>query len=358
MILKQTSLHAEHLKLGALMVPFADFDMPIHYSSVKDEIAAVRTSSGIFDVGHMGEFFITGVDATAFADYLVTNDIQTPPMGKAIYSPLCREDGTVVDDLLVYKIASDRILLCVNASNMTKDWEWVNSHKHLFRVKVENHSDEYSLLALQGPRSEEILKRLGLLPSGEFPYYSVKEIKFDGRPLILARTGYTGEDGFELFCSHEACKKLWPAILECGAKPCGLGSRDVLRLEATYPLYGHEIHDHVTPLDANLKWTVKMNKKIFIGKESLAHYRPHYRQVKLSITGGVPRQGYTVENASGMTIGTISSGTHSPTLGAGIALAHIEIEKFPADKNFLINIRGKKIQAKFHDEPFVKGGHK
>ena len=356
--IKKTSLHEEHLALNAKMAPFAGFDMPLQYSSVKDEVIAVRENAGVFDVSHMGEFFVTGPDAIKFVDHVITNDFKNADMLKAVYSPLCREDGTVIDDLIAYKLAEDRVLICVNASNIDKDWNWIYSKLSGFNCQMENQSDNFSLLAIQGPKAALILKNLGILKNIDFPYYSIFETSLHGENIIVARTGYTGEDGFEVFSSHAFAKDLWNKLLFNGVKPCGLASRDVLRLEVCFPLYGHELTDEVTPLDAGLSWTVKMSKEDFIGKQALSEYKPKHQLVKLSLDRGIPREGYNVLNAAGEKIGFVTSGTMSVVTGKGIALALVEKAKAPQDKKYLINIRNSNYEAQVHTKAFVSGGHK
>jgi aminomethyltransferase len=355
--LLKTSLYDEHVKLGAKIVPFAGWDMPVQYTSVKDEVLAVRNSIGVFDVSHMGEFFIEGKDAEAFADYLVTNDILSAPTGKAIYSPLCREDGTVVDDLIVYKLAPGRVMICVNASNIEKDFNWMKSKHSGFDCSFTNLSNVFSLLALQGPKAFEILKPLvNELP--ELEYYSVFETKIGQHPVILARTGYTGEDGFEIFGTHQTIKDLWQKLIAAGVTPCGLAARDVLRLEVCYPLYGHELNDEINPFDAGLNWTVKLNKTKFIGKDVLLNKQSKYKLVKLQLEKGIPREGYSVLNSSNEIIGQVTSGTMSVVTNKGICLARIQIDKVPTDEVFCIDIRTKAYPAQLVKKPFVTGGHK
>lgn len=358
MELLKTSLHDEHLSLKAKMAPFAGYDMPIQYTSVKEEVLAVRNNVGIFDVSHMGEFLVTGPDAVKFVDYIVTNDFQNAELLKAVYSPLCRENGTVIDDLISYKLSSDKVLICVNAANIKKDWDWISSKTSGFNIKLENHSENYSLIAVQGPKTEELLKKLEILDSAEFSYYSIKEIAFQGEKLTLARTGYTGEDGFEIFSSHAMAKRLWKKLIELGALPCGLAARDVLRLEVCYPLYGHELTDEVTPLDTGLSWTVKLTKENFIAKSFLETYKPKYQLVKLSLEKGIPREGYPVLNGNKEIIGKITSGTMSVVNNKGIALALVEKAKISSDKKYLIEIRNQQYEATVHTKAFVTGGHK
>ncbi len=359
MELKRTHLYDQHVKLKAKLVPFAGWDMPVQYNNLKEEVLAVRNNVGMFDVSHMGEFWVRGKQALDFVDHLVTNDIKNAETNKAIYSPLCREDGTVIDDLIVYKLAADNILICVNASNIEKDWQWILSQKGTFQCELSNESDHYSLIALQGPKADSILKKIGLLTNDvNFVYYSAKEFPYQNEKVIIARTGYTGEDGFELFCSHKMANTLWEKFLSLGVTPCGLGARDVLRLEVCYPLYGHELNDEVTPLDSSLKWTVKMNKTQFIGKDALAKYQPRFQLVKLNLEKAIPRQDYLIENSEGQVIGKVTSGTMSVVTNSGIALAHIHTNLYPKDEIFNIVIRDKRYKATLTKKPFVTGGHK
>jgi aminomethyltransferase len=353
----KTHLYDEHVKLGAKIVPFAGWDMPVQYTSVKDEVLAVRQNVGVFDVSHMGEFFVEGDDAEAFADAIVTNDIISAPYGKAIYSPLCRENGTVIDDLIIYKLSPNRILICVNASNIDKDFAWIKSKHEGYKSLLTNRSSEYSLLALQGPNSLETLKPL-IKDFPELEYYSVVESSFEGLPVIIARTGYTGEDGFEIFGGHQTILSLWQKLMSLKVTPCGLAARDVLRLEVGYPLYGHELTDELTPYDAGLGWTVKGQKTKFIGKEALSTKPAKFKLVKLILDKGIPREGYNVLNSQNEVIGTVASGTMSVVLNKGIALARIEIDKAPSDDIFLVDIRQKAYPAQLTKKPFVTGGHK
>lgn len=355
----KTSLFDQHVKLGAKLAPFAGFDMPLQYSSVKEEVLAVRNNAGIFDVSHMGEFFCTGPDAINFVDSIITNDFLNAQMNKAVYSPLCRENGTIIDDLIAYKLSDEKVLICVNASNIEKDWNWISSRLSDQNCKLEDKSDDYSLLAVQGPKAEEILKTIGVLDNlGDFPYYSTIETSFQEEEIIIARTGYTGEDGFEIFSSHKIANSLWEQSLSNGVIPCGLASRDVLRLEVCYPLYGHELTDELTPLDCALKWTVRLEKKDFVGKNTLSEHTPKMRLIKLSLEKGIPREGYSILNDKDEKIGHVTSGTMSVITGKGIALALVEKSLFPENKKFKINIRKNNIDAIFHTKAFVTGGHK
>ncbi|MBL6988584.1 MAG: glycine cleavage system aminomethyltransferase GcvT [Bacteriovoracaceae bacterium] len=358
MNIKHTSLHGHHTQLGAKMAPFAGFDMPLQYNSVKEEVLTVRNNVGVFDVSHMGEFFVEGREAVAAVDYLITNDFLNAEESKAVYSPLCNTRGYIIDDLIAYKISNEKVLICVNAANIQKDWQWISNNLETFDCNVYDRSAEYSLLAIQGPRTEEVFDKLEMLPAEDLPYYSVRELKFEGEHIILARTGYTGEDGFEVFGSHQFITKLWDKLLANDVKPCGLAARDVLRLEACYPLYGHELSDSVTPLDSTLKWAVKLTKKNFIGKQALMDYTPKYRLVKLSLDKGIPRPSYPILNSDGQTIGEVTSGTISVVLNKGIAIARVEKDKFPENKKLFIQIRKNNIEASIHKTAFVTGGHK
>jgi aminomethyltransferase len=353
----KTHLYDEHVNLGAKIVPFAGWDMPVQYTSVKDEVLAVRTKVGVFDVSHMGEFFVEGQDAEKFVDHLVTNDILLAPIGKAIYSPLCRENGTVIDDLIVYKLAPGRVMICVNASNIEKDFTWMKSKHQGYDCSLTNLSSIFSLLALQGPESFKILK--SIIPQlPDLEYYSVFESAGGQQPIIIARTGYTGEDGFEIFGHHQTIKDMWKKLMELGVTPCGLAARDVLRLEVCYPLYGHELNDDLNPFDAGLGWTVKLNKINFIGIQELNKKTSKHKLVKLLLDKGIPREGYPVVNSLGEKIGEVTSGTMSVVLNKGVCLARIEIDKVPKDEVFSIDIRNKLYPAQILKKPFVTGGHK
>jgi aminomethyltransferase len=356
---QQTSLHSRHLQLKAKMASFAGYDMPLQYSSVKEEVLAVREKVGIFDVSHMGEFFVTGSDAVAFVDYICTNDFKRAQTGKAVYSPICNESGLVLDDLISYKLDEKRILICVNAANIKKDWEWLNSQTSGFDVQLQDLSKEYSLIAVQGPQSLKVLEDIDITQDiSQIDYYATKVDKWDGKEVIIARTGYTGEEGHEIFCSHQSAQKLWDQLLERGALPCGLAARDVLRLEVCFPLYGHEINQEITPLDANLKWTVKLSKENFIGKKALENYVPKYKTIKLVLDKGIPREGYPVLNSKEEIVGEVTSGTMSVMLGKGIALARIGSEYFSKEETYSVQIRNRVYTASRQTKAFYQGGQK
>ncbi len=355
---QKTSLYEEHCSLGAKIVDFAGWNMPIQYKNLKEEVTAVRNSCGVFDVSHMGEFFIEGKDTYKFLDYLLPNNIGKAPLNKAIYSPLLRENATIIDDLIVYKLTDEKALICVNASNIDKDFQWMEKNIISYDCELSNDSANFSLLAVQGPHSENILSTILDLNLSDIPYYGVKEIQSSGTSMILARTGYTGEDGFEIFANHSKIKELWKALIDQGVTPCGLGARDVLRLEVCYPLYGHELTDDTTPYETGLKWTVKNDKENYIGKNALIDSQPKTKLIKLILEKGIPREGYSVETTEDGVIGEITSGTMSVMLKKGVAIARVNQEKFNSEHEFLVDIRGKKYNAQIVTKPFVSGGHK
>lgn len=356
--LKQTPLHAMHLSLGAKMGEFAGFDMPLQYSSIKEEVLAVRENLGIFDVSHMGEFFVDGPEAIKFVDYLLTNEFSSAQMHKAVYSPLCRHDGTVIDDLIAYKLSENQVMICVNASNINKDFDWMNEHVKDFDCQLTNRSEEFALLAIQGPHAIKKLQECypEIAQVGDAPSFSVLQMSLHQSDVIIAKTGYTGEDGVEIFCSPACGQQVWQNLTQNGATPCGLVARDVLRLEACYPLYGQEIHDNVTPLDSALAWTVKFDKEDFIGKKALSDYQKRYKLIKLVLDRGIARQGHKIySDEQGTTeIGEVTSGTMSVTLSKGIALAHIK-QDVPSDlQKFYVEMRGRFYLATKQTRPFYK----
>jgi aminomethyltransferase len=358
--MSKTSLYDEHVKLGAKIVDFAGWDMPIQYKNLKEEVKAVRENIGVFDVSHMGEFFVEGNEALKFVDYLVTNDVAGAEALKAIYSPLCREDGTIIDDLIVYKISNSKLMICVNASNIDKDFKWIEKQSKNFDVILSNRSDSYSLLAVQGPNTFKVLESLNLETElKDIEYYSLQidQPEIDV-PVIFARTGYTGEDGFEVFGPHDYIKSIWKQLIDKDVMPCGLGARDVLRLEVCYPLYGNELNDEVTPLDSTLKWAVRLNKNSFIGKDLLTNYKPMSRLIKFTLDKGIPREGYAILDDNDVKVGTVTSGTMSVVLGVGIAIARVDTDKFNKDSSYFVEIRNKKLPINYKTKPFITGGHK
>ena len=348
---KTTALYKQHLLLNAKMAPFAGYTMPLQYSGVRDEVHAVRKHVGIFDVSHMGEFFIKGNDATGFVDFLLTNDFAGVKIGKALYSPLCNDNGKILDDLIAYKLSDTKVLLCVNASNIEKDKKWIESKAKGFKVDIQDVCNTMSLLAVQGPKTGEILQEIDLIDLKTIPPYCIVQ----KGEILLARTGYTGEDGVEIFSEHKTIKNLWEILLEKKAVPCGLIARDVLRLEASYPLYGQELTEELTPLETNLSWAVKMNKRDFVGKKALEISSPRYKMFRYSLEKGIPRKGHAVLNIEGRKVGEVTSGIYSPYLKKGIALALVERENIPEDKVFFIQIRDKAHKAYNHKKSFLIG---
>ena len=352
---KKTPLYDRHVTALGKIVPFAGWLLPVQYSGVIAEHMAVRQACGLFDVSHMGELVLRGADALANVNRLMTNDFTGMYAGQARYSPMCYENGGVVDDLIVYKCTDTAYLIVVNAANKDKDAAWVAAHL-TGACTMEDRSDSIAQLALQGPRAQAILRPL----AGELPeknYSAVLQGAVDGIPCLISRTGYTGEDGFELYCANADAPALWNALLEAGKDdgliPCGLGARDTLRLEAAMPLYGHEMDDTVSPFETGLGWAVKMHKDDFIGKAALVgNEQPARRRVGIEITGrGIAREHCDVY-LNGKKIGVTTSGTHCPYLGKAVAMALID---GPAEDGALtVDVRGRQIEAKFVPLPFYQ----
>lgn len=323
--MKHTPLYEEHLRLGAKMVGFAGWEMPILYTGISQEVLAVRNGAGIFDVSHMGKLRVTGAHADELLQFVTTNDISRLHAEDAQYTLMCDENGGVVDDLIVYRPDAESYLLVVNASNTESDLAWITGHNR-WRASVEDLADRYSIVALQGPKSTEILGRLAEFAPGDLPRFHMSKTIAVGAECLVARTGYTGEDGFEILVRPEDSPRLWRSLIQEGAVPAGLGARDVLRIEAGYPLYGRELDRDTTPVEARLMWAVKLGKGDFLGREPIARrldMGPRRLLVGLEAEARcVPRNGYGVlAGAEG--IGSVTSGTFSPTLGKGIALAYV-----------------------------------
>jgi len=361
---KRTSLYEEHIKLGAKIVMFAGFDMPIQYSGVIDEHNAVRQHAGLFDVSHMGEFEFLGRDALPFLDYLTANDVTKLTEGKAQYSLLCNEQGGIVDDILVYKINDNHFMMVVNAANIEKDFKWVSKHQpRQAKVEVNNISDSVSLLALQGPNALAILQPLTEEPLAEIKtFHFVIETLAGQENCILARTGYTGEDGFEIFCKSKEAPAIWQALLKEGAphglKPVGLGARDTLRLEARLSLYGHEINDTTNPLEAGLSWVVKLDKGNFIGKEAIQKVKTNGLKRKIvgfkMIDKGIAREGFPILSLDNERVGVVTSATFSPTLNQAIGLGYVPTDLSEIETKLNVDIRGKLKLAEVVATPFYK----
>ncbi|MFL5599571.1 MAG: glycine cleavage system aminomethyltransferase GcvT [Gemmatimonadaceae bacterium] len=359
--LKRTPLYDVHVALGAKIVPFAGFEMPVQYpTGITAEHKAVRERAGLFDVSHMGEFIVRGPQAVEFVNHVTTNDVAALKPGQAQYSTILREDGTIVDDCLVYR-ADDRVLMVVNGSNIDKDFAHISRFVDDFDVTLEDISDQIALLALQGPKAAEILQRHTDTDLSKIKYYEFTTGKVAGVDKVyISRTGYTGEDGFELYFPAEQAPKIWSALTKSGdVTPAGLGARDSLRLEMGMALYGNDLDDTTTPLEASLGWLVKMKKGDFVGRDALAKQKAE--GVKRKLVGfttterAFPRHGYPVF-ANGKPSGEVRSGTMSPTLGIPIGTAYVPPESAAEGSPLEIEIRGKRVPATVQKMPFYKTG--
>ena len=356
----QTALYDCHVALGGNMVDFANYLLPMHYQSgIITEHNAVRNAAGIFDVSHMGEFFLTGKDALTNLNYLLCNDFSDLKSNRARYSPMLNEVGGIVDDLIVYCFSKECYMLVVNASNKAKDFDWLAKHIN-GEVQLEDRSSEYAEIAIQGPQAEAILRTVvGYDHIPKRNYSFIPLAKLDGIDCLIAQTGYTGEQGFEIYCKEDQAVKVWQKLLEVGESfgltPCGLGSRDTLRLEAGMPLYGHEMNDSITPLEVGLDFALKMNKEDFIGKDALEKIgSPFRRRVGLKVVG----RGIIRENApvfyQGIEIGFTTSGTHAPFLGYGIAMALLDATHCEENLEVEVEVRGRMIAAVIIPLPFYR----
>lgn len=359
--LKSTALEQVHIELGAKMVPFAGYNMPVQYSGLRQEHAAVREQAGMFDVSHMGEFFVEGPDALPFLQKVTSNDVSKLIPGKIQYSCFPNEQGGIVDDLLVYCFSEVHFLLVVNASNMDKDWNHLMQYTEGFDVKLSNQSEEYSLLAVQGPKAIEILQTLTNTDLGGIKYYNFVIGQMAGiADVIISATGYTGAGGFELYLQNEDAVKLWNAVLEAGEPhgllPAGLGARDTLRLEMGMCLYGNDIDDTTSPLEAGLGWITKFTKD-FISSETFAKQKEEGITKKLvgfeMIDRGIPRQGYQITK-DGEVVGRVTSGTASPSTGKNIGMGYVPVELSADGSEFDVVIRNKTIKAQVVKLPFYK----
>ncbi len=357
---KATPLNAVHRKMGAKMVDFGGWDMPVQYSGILEEHHAVRRNAGLFDVSHMGEIEIHGPDAFALTDSVTTNAVAKLNVGQAQYSGLLYEHGGFVDDILVHKVADDHYFICVNASNQEKDYEHIASVNKR-NAKVEFASDRYAQLAIQGPKALLTLQKLTTTGLAAIQYYHFTDGAVSGTPARIARTGYTGEDGFEIYIAPEQAERIWNEILNAGAefgiKPCGLGARNTLRLEAKMALYGHEIHASITPYEADLAWIVKLDKGDFIGKAALAKQKEQGITRKLTgfeMTGrGIGRDGYEV-HLDGGPAGWVTSGGPSPTLNKNIGLCYLPTHRAKSGQQIQIIVRSQPVEAVTVPTPFYK----
>ncbi|MGZ3651454.1 MAG: glycine cleavage system aminomethyltransferase GcvT [Bdellovibrionota bacterium] len=363
--MKKTPLNQTHIDAGARMVDFGGWHMPVQYSGLSQEHAAVRTKAGLFDVSHMGEVTVEGAGAEEFVNHLVTNNASKLVDGQAQYTVMCYENGGIVDDLLVYRRAPQKYLLCINAGNIDKDWDWIRKLAEKFpSAQVKNVSDEFSQIALQGPLSTQILARLTDFDLHAIKYYHFAETDVAGKPVILSRTGYTGEDGFEIYAQAADGPYLWKQIMEAGAPmgliPAGLGARDTLRTEMKFPLYGHEIDQNTNPLEAGLGWVVKLDKPgDFMGKAALQKAKAagfSRALVGLKVLDrGIARQGYEIfDNDQKGVVGTVTSGTPSPTLGYPIAIGYVKKELSAPGTRLSIKVRDRFYPAEVVATPFYK----
>ncbi len=364
MELKKTPLNGEHKRMGAKMVDFGGWEMPVQYTSIIEEHKAVRENAGVFDVSHMGEIKVEGKDALPFVDHLIVNSVSKLKNGQICYSPMCYERGTIVDDLLAYRFSEKKVLLVVNASNTEKDFEWIKKSSEGYDVEISNLSKDYAQIAFQGPKAEEILKEISGVNLAEIGFYHFTVGRINGVECIVSRTGYTGEDGFELYFEADAAVAMWRKLLEIGkpynVKACGLGARDTLRFEACYMLYGNDIDDTTTPLEAGLKWTIDFEKD-FTGKEVLVKQLEEglTRRLRgLEISRGIARHGYKIFSSDGKEIGYVTSGTKSPTLGKSLALAYLAKGHTKVGTEVFVEIHSKKVSAKVVKTPFYRGSVK
>lgn len=336
--------------------------MPIQYKGITEEHNAVRHEVGVFDVSHMGEVRVKGPDAYKFVSHIFVNDVTGAPDGQIFYGMMCYENGGTVDDLLVYKVNDEEYFLVINASNIDKDVAWIKSHAEGFDVEIEDQSPYYGEVAVQGPKAEETVENVLGLPVKDLPFYNFKTIQTDGEEIIVSRTGYTGEDGFEIYGSHDYTRKVWDKLMEAGVQPCGLGCRDTLRFEVGLPLYGDELSAEITPIEASLSMFVKLDKQEFIGKEALAKQKAEgvkRRIVGIELDGNaIPRHGYPVE-VEGRQVGEITTGYRSISTGKSVAMAMIDKPYDKLGTKVEVRIRKKTFPAtvvkkRFYDKNYKK----
>lgn len=360
--LKRTPLFEEYAKYGAKTVDFGGWELPVQFSSIKEEHDAVRHRAGLFDVSHMGEILVTGPDALDFLQNLLSNDVSKIVTGQAQYTAMCYENGGVVDDLLTYKLADNHYLLCVNAANIEKDYDWMMENQHQYDVTIDNQSNAYAQIALQGPLAEEVLQSLTSTDVSAIKFFRFqKDVEVAGHKVLVSRSGYTGEDGFELYGAPEDIKALWGKILEAGQDkgvvPAGLGCRDTLRFEAGLPLYGQELSATISPLEAGIGFAVKLNKEDFIGHEALVAQKENGLPRKLvgieMIDKGIPRHGYKVLK-DGKEIGEVTTGTQLPSSKRNVGHALIDSQFATIGTELEIEIRGKHLKVITVETPFYK----
>lgn len=355
---KRTCLYDKHVALGALISPFGGFDMPIQYSNITDEHQAVRQHCGVFDVSHMGEVLVSGTDAERYVNHIFTNNVEGLAVGKILYGMMCYEDGGVVDDLLVYKMADDRFFLVINAANIDKDWAWIQQQAEGFNVTLDNQSDYYGQLAVQGPEAERIMEEILNLPCSELTFYTFKTMG----DVIVSRTGYTGEDGFEIYATPDYINQCWDKLMAGGVTPCGLGCRDTLRFEVGLPLYGDELSAEITPIMAGLGMFVKLDKEEFVGRDALAKQKTEgvaQKLVGIELQDkAIPRHGYTVMK-DGQPIGTVTTGYHTISTDKSVCMALIDSQYAPLGTELEVQIRkkvfsGTVVKKRFYDKHYKK----
>ena len=356
---KRTCLYENHIAEGAFMAPFAGFVMPIQYANIQLEHLAVRNKCGLFDVSHMGEVTVKGPDAERYVQHIFTNDVANAPIGKIYYGMMCYENGGTVDDLLVYKMGENDFFLVINAANIDKDWEWMQQNAKGFDIDLQNRSDYYGQIAVQGPEAEHTVETVLGLPCAELGFYTVKTIG----DVIVSRTGYTGEDGFEIYASHDYIRECWEKLIKAGVQPCGLGCRDTLRFEVGLPLYGDELSEDITPIMAGLGLFVKLDKAEFIGKDALAKQKaegPAKKLVGIELNDkAIPRHGYPVLNMQGEQIGEVTTGYHCLSVDKSVCMALVDAQYSKLDTELQIQIRkkvftGKVVKKQFYNKSYKK----
>ena len=358
-MIKNTPFHDRHVALGAKMHEFAGYMMPISYTGINQEHLQVRHKIGVFDVSHMGEFFVEGEHAEDFLQHITVNNVKALVDGQAQYSAMCYPDGGIVDDLIVYRFNKKKYMMVVNASNIEKDYAWAGEHLE-DGVTLSDHSDDTALLAVQGPKALTVLQKLTDVELKNIGFYHFKEGKLAGIDMIISRTGYTGEPGFELYHDNKDALKLWDAIFEAGKdediQAVGLGARDTLRLEMKYALYGNDINKDTNPIEAGLGWITKLDTDDFVGKEELVRVKeekPSQRLIAFKmIDRGIPRQGYELY-VGDEKVGNVTSGTMSPSLGIGIGTGYVQREYTKIGTEIFLDVRGRKLKAEIVKPPFV-----
>ncbi len=367
-MLKRTPLYTQHVALGARMVAFSGWEMPVQYTSILTEHATVRNAAGLFDISHMGRFLVSGPDAEPFLQYVATCDVTRIGLGQSNYGLLCHPHGGIVDDIFIYHLP-DEYMVVVNAANRQKDWDWFEQHANGFDVVIDDHSEQWAMLAIQGPAAETILDQAEDVQAADlsyFPFHAVALCRLFGVDGLIARTGYTGEDGFELFFDADHAIHVWEELLRVGTpggiKPCGLGARDSLRFEPCLALYGHEIGDDINPYEARLGWVVKLDKGDFIGREALQQVKatgPARRLVGFELLGrGIARNNYPIHSITGEPIGYVTTGMLAPTLGVPLGLGYVPTAFSKPGSEFDVIIRNKPVRARVVKIPFYQPRYK